>query len=160
MLDCLLIGDVEGAELNPVSDPCDDPFRGIDYLAGPACHSQLVSARPDEQHWPEYIGAVPDVNCVIEPQAFSIHEQFSDDTLVHPPCRQGPVLPGEVDINIRQDLDPIDPERFARTLPEAALIVPSSTRYLVPGPGYGSTCSIADLYHAVHDMGREPRQAR
>ena len=59
-------------------------------------------------------------------------------------------------MGVRQDLDFVDPEHFARTLPVLALIVSAPASYLVPDPGDGPPRTIADVYNAVFNMRREP----
>ena len=101
------------------------------------------------------IRAVANANGVIDTEAFPVHNQLSDEAALPSACRQGPVLPGEVDFNVWQHFDPPNPEHFARTLPEPAIKVSTATGYLISDPGDGPARAIADMHHAVLDMGRE-----
>ncbi len=102
------------------------------------------------------MGAASNANDVFDLQTYTVQDQLSGEAHRLRASVQELVLPGEVDFYIRQDLDLVDPENFTRALPDTALVVPASARYFVPNLGYDSTGSVADLYHAVFDMWREP----
>ena len=152
MVEGLIIGDVKEAELDLIPHVCDNTPGRVDYLDCPIFDVQLESTGPEEQRIVRDTGTVTNS----DPQAFSIEDQLSNVALRPPACRQRPILPGEVDLGVRQDLDLVDPEHFARTFPVLALIVSAPASYLVPDPGDGPARTIADMYNAAFNMRRKP----
>ena len=100
--------------------------------------------------------AVPNAKERIHFQTFSVHDQLSYES----PCllirRQGLILLGEIDLDIRQDLDSIENKHFPRTGTAIKDTVSSSGGYFIPNSGYDSTRPIADVYHASVDVRCKP----
>ena len=153
----LLIGEVKGAELDLISDACDDVLSCVDYPNVPAIHAQGKGAWPDEERRYRYIGAIPSAKGRIDLQTLSVQDQLSCEVLCLLVRRQGSILLGEVDLNIRQDFDMVDSKDFTRALPMLALGVPAATGYLISDSGNGLPRAIADVYNAAFNMGRESR---
>ena len=111
MLHGLLIGDVKGAELNLISDACDNAPSCVDYPDVPIFHAQPQSTWPDDQRRYRHIEKVTNANGGIDLQAFSVQYQLSNEALCLLICRQRSILPGEVDLNIRQGFEFSGPPR-------------------------------------------------
>ena len=149
----LLIGEVKGAELDLISDACDDVLSCVDYPNAPAIHAQGKGAWPDEERRYRHIGAVPNAKGRIDLQTLSVQDQLSCEALCLLVRRQCPILLEEVDLNIRQDFDMVDSKDFTRALPMLALGVPAATGYLISDSGNGLPRAIADVYNAAFNMG-------
>ena len=168
MLHGLLIGEVKGTELNLISDACDKTPICVDYPDAPIFHAQRKSPWPDEQRGVRHMGAVTNANSGVDLQTFSVansgvdlqtfsvQDQLSNKTLCLLICRQRSILPGEVDLNIRQDFDFIGAPHGSRTVPLAKGEVSAATGDLIPNLSYNSTRPIADVYHASVDVRCKP----
>ena len=109
MLNGLLIGDGKGAELNLIPDACDNTPSCVDYPDDPIFHAHRKSAWPDDQRRYPVIGVINNANSGVNLQAFSVQYQLSNEVLWLLICRQRPILPGEVDLNIWQGFYCIGP---------------------------------------------------
>ena len=69
---------------------------------------------------------------------------------------QHSVLLGEVDLDIRQDLDGMDPECAPRTIPVTRTAEAAATGNSVPDLGDSPTRPIAYLDNTLFDMRRKP----
>ncbi len=149
MVPGLLIGQVNGAEPDLISDACDDAPRCVDNTNVPVLHAQGKSTRPDEERRYRAIGAIPNAKGRIDLQTFSVQDQLPCEALCLLIRRQSPILLGEVDLDIRQDLDLVGKKHFTGTGTAIKATVSSTSGYFIPNSSYDSTRTIADLYHAT-----------
>ena len=153
----LLVGEVEGSELNLISHAGGHAPSSIDYPDHPVFHTECEGMRPDDQRGYSDVCPFFDSNDVVgHLQAFPIEDQLPGEKLRALSCGQRAILLGEIDLDIRQGFQFVGAPDGSCTFPAVAVEKAATAGYLIPNPSHGSPRPISDLDHTLVDVWSEP----